>query len=101
MKHARPDYQHRIVDLDGVIPDDEPVFLLRGQDKLAPGLLAQWAEQLLLGGGDIELAKLAHEQAQAMRSYQLRTGRRKIPDYRPPGAPQAPVLVPPEGLDPK
>ena len=25
--------------------DDEPVFVLRGQDKLAPGLIRQWAAQ--------------------------------------------------------
>jgi hypothetical protein len=30
--HARQDYQDRIVDLKHEIPEDEPVFLLRGQD---------------------------------------------------------------------
>ena len=34
MKHARDDY-NRIQDPAGLIPADEPVFLLRGQDKLA------------------------------------------------------------------
>ena len=34
MKHARNDYD-RIQDPAGLIPADEPVFLLRGQDKLA------------------------------------------------------------------
>jgi len=34
MKHARPDYD-RIQDPAGLIPKYEPVFLLRGQDKLA------------------------------------------------------------------
>ena len=35
MKHARPDYNDRIVDTAGLIPDDEPVMLFRGQDRLA------------------------------------------------------------------
>jgi len=34
MIHARTDYD-RIQDPAKLIPDDEPVFLLRGQDKLA------------------------------------------------------------------
>ena len=35
MKHARPDYQKRIVDLEHLIPEDEPVLLIRGQDEFA------------------------------------------------------------------
>lgn len=42
MKHARPDY-NRIQDPAGLIPEDEPVFLLRGQDVLAPSLVKDWA----------------------------------------------------------
>ena len=34
MLHARKDYNFRIQDSDGKIPRDEPVFLLRAQDKL-------------------------------------------------------------------
>ena len=52
MKHARNDYNGRIVDLQNKIPEDEPVFLLRAQDKLAPELLLQWAMKLRLLGGD-------------------------------------------------
>ena len=37
MKHARSDYQARIQDVAGLIPADEPVFFIRGQDKAAPG----------------------------------------------------------------
>ena len=39
MLHARKDYNVRIQDSENLIPEDEPVFLLRGQDKLAPMLL--------------------------------------------------------------
>ena len=35
MKHPRQDYNERIQDNAGLIPDDEPVVLLRGQDQLA------------------------------------------------------------------
>lgn len=34
MLHARKDYNRRIQDSGNLIPDNEPVFLLRGQDKL-------------------------------------------------------------------
>lgn len=34
MLHARKDYNERIQDAAGIIPMDEPVFLLRGQDDL-------------------------------------------------------------------
>ena len=38
MRHARPDY-NRFQDPENLIPQDEPVLLLRGQDKLAPKTL--------------------------------------------------------------
>ena len=41
MKHARPDYD-RIQDPAGLIPEDEPVFLLRAQDGLALQALAAY-----------------------------------------------------------
>jgi hypothetical protein len=41
MRHARPDY-NRIQDPAGLIPDDEPVFLLRAQDALAAPILRQY-----------------------------------------------------------
>ena len=42
MKHARKDYD-RIQDPENKIPDDEPVFLIRGQDTTAPAVLRYWA----------------------------------------------------------
>lgn len=42
MIHARDDYQ-RIQDPAGVIPPDEPVFLLRAQDETAWRAVEQWA----------------------------------------------------------
>ncbi len=42
MIHARPDY-NRIQDPDNLIPDDEPVFLLRAKDRTAPAAVDAWA----------------------------------------------------------
>lgn len=69
--------------------DDEPVFILRGQDRYAPEVVERWADlvSLLSNQGDQELVDqrrgkirearaLAHE----MRAWQARTGRAKVPD---------------------
>jgi hypothetical protein len=46
MKFTREDYNRRIVDLEGKIPDDEPVFLLRAQDKFASVTLKKYCDFL-------------------------------------------------------
>lgn len=43
MKHANPKYDH-IQDPLGVIPDDEPVFLMRGTDPATPAAIRTWLE---------------------------------------------------------
>jgi len=78
MKHAREDY-NRIQDPDEKIPDNEPVFLLRGQDVLAPNLLREWARQLLIKGGSCEMAKLVYDHADDMDKWQKEV-KVKIPD---------------------
>lgn len=77
MVHFREDY-NRIQDPKGLIPEDEPVFLLRGQDELAPALLLRWAAELRLRGGDKEMARLVEDGAQMMIEYQKK--RKKLPD---------------------
>lgn len=42
MLHARADY-NRIQDPAGLIPEDEPVFLLRAQDRTAAFVVRWWA----------------------------------------------------------
>ena len=69
MKHARSDYDH-IVDPSGKIPKDEPVFLLRGQDKLAPKVLRVWIEEYVANGGDTHHANQLEKHAQAMEKWQ-------------------------------
>lgn len=56
MKHARPDYTERIQDSAGLIPDDEPVLLIRGQDRAAvPCMIAWIAAYLEAGGADLNM----------------------------------------------
>lgn len=49
MIHAREDY-NRIQDPKGLIPQDEPVFLLRGQDRFTPRMLALYRRLLIAEG---------------------------------------------------
>jgi len=68
MKHARPDYD-RIQDPAGLIPDDEPVFLLRAQDKHAAKALRWYANEVAFWGGDARIVKAALDQADAMDAW--------------------------------
>lgn len=66
MKHGRSDYDARIQDAAKIIPDDEPVFLLRAQDKLACRAVSFYADMLQQFGGDPEHVKRIKEQATRM-----------------------------------
>ncbi len=83
MKHARSDYD-RIQDPAGLIPDDEPVFLLRGQDRLAPDLVEIWARSAEAAGAAPNIVAAAREQVARMLHWQLSHGD-KLPDM-PEGA---------------
>ena len=78
MKHARADY-NRIQDPAEKIPADEPVFLLRGQDIHAPGILLEYAERVRAAGGDLKIVELTRNQAQCMSDWQ-RDVAHKAPD---------------------
>lgn len=82
MKHFREDY-NAIQDTTGLlnIPDNEPVFLLRAQDKLAPSLLLRWAAELRLQGGDSEMARIVEDGAQEMIEWQ-KDIKSKLPDLK-------------------
>jgi hypothetical protein len=73
MKHARPDYQKNFNQILANIPEEEPVFFLRGQDKAAPAALEAWANENEKLNGDPQLTKLTRDHAQAMRQYQTTT----------------------------
>lgn len=57
MKHARSDYDP-IQDPRGLIPADEPVMLIRGQDQAAIPAMRAWVEAHLQAGGGRDLAEL-------------------------------------------
>lgn len=78
MKHAREDYD-RIQDPLGLIPDDEPVFLLRGQDLAAPEAVRYWAELAHRLGAPLEFVTRALDQADNMDRW-AEERRGKIPD---------------------
>lgn len=78
MKHARPDYDP-IQDPRGLIPEDEPVFLLRAQDVTAPAVVDYWVLKARDAGALRNIVEAAKEQAEAMRKWQREHGI-KIPD---------------------
>jgi hypothetical protein len=78
MKHARNDYK-RIQDPAGLIPEDEPVFLLRAQDKVAPETVEMWAQFADDAGAAPNITYAALKQAREMREWQKEHGC-KVPD---------------------
>lgn len=69
MKFTREDYNKRIVDTAGKIPEDEPVFLLRAQDIHAPATLRFYA-RLLEEAGNNEMAEELKVHARQMIIWQ-------------------------------
>ena len=78
MIHARKDYNH-IQDPSGKIAKDEPVFILRAKDVLAPGCLMLWAQELIARGGDKVMANMVINHAVKMVDWQELNGS-KLPD---------------------
>lgn len=70
MKHNRDDYNQRIQDTAGIIPDDEPVLLIRGQDPAGPAGAEAYANLAELSGAEPELVSRVKSQAEAMREWQ-------------------------------
>lgn len=77
MLHARQDYNNRVQDSANIIPADEPVFLLRGQDKYAPALLLEYYKYIVDKDEDMAITVLKH--AHAMIDWQMNI-KGKIPD---------------------
>lgn len=90
MKHAREDY-NRIQDPVGLIPADEPVFLLRGQDEVAVAAVSYYMGRLRQCGYDdghplLEAVKRQHA---AMQAWPVK----KLPDMPAPPPPPVPERV--------
>jgi len=69
MKHARKDYNKRIQDNEGRIPANEPVFLIRGQDKVGADTVRAWAKLNREAGGDPSLSTRAMAHARKMEAW--------------------------------
>lgn len=75
MRHPRKDYDERIQDAAEIIPEDEPVVLLRAQDKLAIPALEYYA-QLCEEHQSPEVAKRIRTHIEEMQLWPVK----KIPD---------------------
>jgi hypothetical protein len=78
MIHARSDYD-RIQDPAGLIPEKEPVLLVRGQDRSAAETADFWADTEERKGGDPRLIAAARMQAERIRQWN-RDVKVKAPD---------------------
>jgi hypothetical protein len=78
MRHARSDYD-RIQDPANLIPKDEPVMILRGQDLAAPVALRAWVREAHRIGADNDLLIRVLDHAREMEEWQ-RLVARKVPD---------------------
>lgn len=68
MRHARSDY-NRFQDPEGKIPADEPVFILRGQDKYAADTVDFYADTVEKNGGSKDIVNAARSMAQWMSDW--------------------------------
>ncbi|RUX02344.1 hypothetical protein EOA27_32275 [Mesorhizobium sp. M2A.F.Ca.ET.037.01.1.1] len=78
MKHAREDY-NRIQDPAGLIPDGEPVFLIRAQDACATWTLAHWIMRARHIKADASIIQAAADHLDRMYAWQEVHGV-KVPD---------------------
>jgi hypothetical protein len=80
MIHARDDYQDiqqfPASGTKGLIPQDEPVFLLRAQDRFAADAVRCWADMAEAGGADADIVRLARRHAEKMDAWP----KKKTPD---------------------
>jgi hypothetical protein len=75
MKHARTDYD-RIQDPAGLIPADEPVFLIRAKDTVSGDTVRAWADLHDKAGGDPRMSAAARNHALLMDAW----GKKQLAD---------------------
>ena len=74
MIHARSDYNDRVQDASGIIPEDEPVFLIRAQDRVGADAVRAWAYLHRLGGGSDVAYMMAMRHADLMEQWPIKKG---------------------------
>lgn len=73
MVHARNDY-NRIQDPDGLIPNDEPVFLVRAQDCFGALTVRYWAQLAEKAGASPAIIDKALAHADLMEKWAKKVG---------------------------
>lgn len=68
MKHAREDY-NRFQDPENKIPVDEPVFILRGQDKYGARTVNFYADLVEENNGSKDIIEVTRKLANWMRDW--------------------------------
>ena len=68
MIHARKDY-NRIQDPSGLIPENEPVFLIRAKDKVGAHTVRMWAVFAKSAGASKAIIGAALDQAEKMEAW--------------------------------
>ena len=76
-------------DRTSMVPLDEPVFLIRGQDIVGGEAVRAWADLAEKAGASADIVKAARDHAARMDAWQPK----KVPDARP-SAPAAEVAKP-------
>jgi CII-binding regulator of phage lambda lysogenization HflD len=71
MNHLRKDYQNRIVDLAGIIPSDEPVFLMRAKDNCALNTLHTYLTELVKRHANTEMLAAVNETINAFARFAI------------------------------
>lgn len=82
MKHAREDYDDvQQVVMNGtkrIIPTEEPVFLIRGQDIVGGAAVRAWAQLAEKAGASPDIIRVAIEHSYRMDTWPVK----KIPDLK-------------------
>jgi len=88
MLHAREDYNGRVVDAQQKIPEDEPVFLLRGQDTFSIVALDEYADNVeMMLGENNPIVIGARMQVERFKKWQAEH------DHKDPDMAESDVLV--------
>lgn len=82
MLHGRPDYA-RIQDPDGLIAADEPVFVLRAQDRLMAAVLIHYLKLLPMDPARAPIRQSVADQLNRVMAWQAQHGC-KTPDLDQP-----------------
>lgn len=70
MRHARPDYD-RFQDPAHLIPEDEPVFLIRAKDIVGADAVRAWADLAERAGAAPDIVAAARLHADNMTTWRI------------------------------